>query len=67
MPRWLRVCWLVGVALLYVFVNRRSDVLVSEYGEPAGHLMSSGIWLFLAALSYVVVWLFAQSFLQPRD
>ena len=67
MPRWLRVCWLVGVALLYLLVNRASDVLVGEYGEPAGHLIGSGIWVFLAALSYFVVWLFAQSFLHQRD
>jgi hypothetical protein len=67
MPRWLRVCWLVGVALLFLLVNRAGQIFVSEYGEPIGHLITSGIWVVLAALSYFVVWLFAQSFLQQRD
>jgi hypothetical protein len=67
MPRWLRLCWLIGVALLYLFVNRAGDVLVGEYGEAVGHLIISGIWVALAGLSYFVVWLFAQSFLQQRD
>jgi len=40
---------------------------VSEYGEPVGRLITSGIWLVLAALSYFTVWLFAQAFLQKQD
>jgi len=67
MPRWLRVCWLIGVALLFLLLNRAGHVFVAEYGEPIGHLITAGIWVALAALSYFVVWLFAQSFLQQRD
>ena len=67
MPRWLRFCWLVGVALLFPMVMTAGHIFVTEYGEPVGHLVSSGIWVVLAALSYFVVWLFAQSFLQSRE
>ena len=64
MPRWLRFCWLVLVLLFVPLVMTVGNFFVREYGEPVGHLISSGIWVVLAALSYFVVWLFAQSFLQ---
>lgn len=67
MPRWLRFCWLVGVALLFPVVMTVGHFFVSEYGEPVGRLITSGIWLILAALSYFTVWLFAQAFLQKQD
>jgi len=66
-PRWLRFCWLVGVALLFPIVMTAGQFFVWEYGEPVGHLITSGIWIVLAALSYFTVWLFAQSFLQKQD
>ena len=67
MPRWLRICWLVGVVLIVPMLNTLGNVFVGEYGEPVGRLITSGIWVFVAALSYFVVWLFFQSFLQGRD
>jgi hypothetical protein len=67
MPRWLRFCWLIGVALSFPIVNTAGHFFVREYGEPIGRLITSGIWVFLAALSYFVFWLFAQSFLQKRN
>ena len=67
MPRWLRFSWLVGVALLFLIVNTASNFFLTDYGEPVGRLIISAIWVFLATLSYFVLWLFAQSFLQERD
>jgi len=67
MPRWLRFCWLVFVLLFVPVVMTAGNFFVSEYGQPIGLLITSGIWVVLAALSYFVVWLFAQSFLQKPD
>jgi len=67
MPRWLRFCWLVFVLLFVPVVMTAGNFFVSEYGQPIGLLITSGIWVVLTALSYFVVWLFAQSFLQKPD
>jgi len=53
----------LGVALLFPISQRGGNFFVTEYGEPVGRL-NSGIWVFLVALSYFVLLLFAQSFLR---
>jgi len=67
MPLWLRFYWLVGVVLLVPIVMTAGRFFVREYGEPIGRLIAFAIWVFIAALSYFAVWLFAHSFLQKRD
>jgi hypothetical protein len=67
MPRFLFRFWIVAVVLFGPIVFTADRFFVREYGQVAGYLIGFAFWLLLAAMSYLALWLFAQTFLQKRD
>ena len=67
MPRWLAICWVIGVVVLAPVVMVAGNFFIREYGGPAGRLIAFMIWVILSAVSYFALWLLAQTFLQKRD
>ena len=67
MPRLVFRIWLVGVAILAPIVFTVDRFFVREYGPFVGYLIGFAFWVFMAALSYIALRLFAQTFLQKQD
>lgn len=67
MPRLLYRFWIVVVVLFTPIVFTADRFFVREYGPVAGYLIGVAFWVFLAGISYFVLRLFAQTFLQKRD
>jgi hypothetical protein len=67
MPRLLFRFWIVGVVLLGPIVFTADRFVVREYGPVAGYLLGFAFWVFLAAMSYLALRLFAQTCLQKRN
>ena len=66
MPRILFRFWLVGVVILAPIVLTADQFFVREYGAFVGYVIGFTFWLILAAMSYLALRLFAQTFLQKR-
>jgi hypothetical protein len=64
MPRILFRFWLVGVVILAPIVLTADQFFVREYGAFVGYVIGFAFWLILAAMSYLALRLFAQTFLQ---
>ena len=64
MPRILFHLWVIGVLILVPVVFTADQFFVREYGPLAGYLIGLLLWVFMAALSYMVFRLFAQTFLR---
>ena len=67
MPRWLAICWVIGVVILAPVIMAAGNFFIREYGVPAGRPIAFMIWVILSAVAYFVLWLFVQTFLQKRD
>ena len=67
MPRLLFGFWVVGIVLLSPIVFTADRFFVREYGPLAGYVSGFALWVFVAALTYLVLRLFARTFLQERD
>jgi hypothetical protein len=64
MPRLVFRIWLVGIVILAPVVFTADRFFVREYGPFVGYLIGFGLWLFMAALSYIALRLFAEMFLR---
>ena len=61
MPRLLFRFWIVCLVLLGPIVFTADRFFVREYGPVAGYLLGFAFWVFLAAMSYLALRLFAQT------
>jgi hypothetical protein len=64
MPRILFSLWLVGVVIFVPIVFTADRFFVREYGPFVGYLVGFAIWAFKAALSYIALRFFTQTFLE---